>query len=83
MSDLAKALVIDFAELGMAVQESDSVLRSLDGANQVELETVNDELGNAAALNIFVNGDLVETVSYEDSSFNEKLIKIIAEPLNF
>ena len=83
MSELARALVIDYAGLGLANAESDTSLRSLDGETLVELEQVNTDGEPIEGLVVFVNGVAVETLLYDDVLFNEKLLDVIAGPLNF
>lgn len=83
MSNLAKALVTDYADLGLALKETETSLRSLDGASLVEFEGIEDSEGASIGLKIFINGDYIESLSYEDETFNERLMKVIIEPLNF
>lgn len=78
MSDLAKAFVNDYVQLGLAERASETSLQSLDGENLVELVTEGDD-----TLKIFVNQDQVDTLQYTDPEFNEKLIARISSPLNF
>jgi len=78
MSDLGKVFVKDYVELGLAEGVSDTVLRSLDGENEVEFVTEGDD-----TLQLFVNGDHVETLEYADPDFNTKLVARISSPLNF
>lgn len=83
MSDLAKALVKDYSDLGLALKETETSLRSLNGKSLVEFESKLNGDGTPAGMEIFVNGDSVVTLDYMDQGFNSKLIGAIAEPLNF
>lgn len=83
MSDLAKVLVMDYSDLGLAIQETETSLRSLDGEMLVEFEPI-ASLGEATdALAVFVNGVAVDTLLYDDRGFSSKLIALISGPLNF
>ncbi len=81
MSDLPKALVLDYVEQGLAEKESETSLRSLDGKNTVELQSVGEP--DAIGMSVFINGHLAETLFYEDRDFNQKLIQLLSEPLDF
>jgi hypothetical protein len=83
MSDLAKALVIDYDDWGLAEKVSETSLRSLDGDTVVDLQPALAEDGETVGLQIFVNDVHVESLPYTDDNFSEKLVKVLAEPLNF
>lgn len=84
MSDLAQALVIDYVDLGLAVKETNTSVRSLDGKSLIEFEPDGVSAnGEIEGLKVFINGDWFETFTYNDPEFNTKLIKAISVPLNF
>lgn len=74
---LAVALIDDYADLGFGERISDTEIRSFDGENVLALEASDNQ-----ELNVFLNGDLVETLSYGDESFTKKLLVHVSSALN-
>jgi hypothetical protein len=74
---LAVALIDDYVDLGFGERVSDTEIRSLDGESTLALET-----SDTHELNIFINGDFVETVSYDDEDFTKKLLIHVGSALN-
>lgn len=74
---LAVALIDDYVELGFGERVSDTEIRSFDGENTLAFET-----SEAQELEVFLNGDLVETLSYDDENFTKKLLVHVGSALN-
>lgn len=74
---LAVALIDDYVDLGFGERVSDTEIRSFDGANTLAFET-----SDTQELDVFLNGDLVETLSYGDENFTKKLLVHVSSALN-
>ena len=75
---LAEALVNDYVELGVAEKVDDTTLKSIDSDTTVELL----EGDTANTLLVFVDGVEELELDYDDESFNDKLVQLLAEALN-
>jgi len=75
---LAEALVNDYVELGVAEKVNDTTLKSIDSDTTVELL----EGDTTDTLLVFVDGVEELELEYDDESFNDKLVQLLAEALN-
>lgn len=84
-SNLAEALVEDFAEAGLAELVSPGKLKSYSGENVVEVlqEVVTGANGNEIEQIVIVsNGEVIETLNIEDEKFNDDFFRIMRTELN-
>ena len=72
-------LVSDYVENGLADSPEHGVLTRPDGAGRVELVPGED----GESLDVFIDGDHVDTVSYDSDTFAEDLNGLIHEELGF
>lgn len=76
-----KSLVNDYVSLGLCEKETDTSVKSFEGT-LVEFEPIVNNK-DTAGLNVFIDGDQLESILYEDNDFNHKLLQTLSGPLNF
>lgn len=76
----AKALVEDYAALGWGTPVSDYALKGESG-DEVEFAVVGEDDGTTDAIEVYHNGDLLKTISYDEEDFGTKLALLVSNLL--
>lgn len=72
-----KQLVDDYVDNGLALSPESGVLTNVDGTGHVELVLGEDR----NSLDVFIDGDHTENVSYDDENFAQTLNNAVHEEL--